>query len=209
MRARILTALISSAVVAIAAAAPPAPQPVEGQSAKPMAGQMAPDFTLVDQNGKTHSLKDYRGKWVVVYFYPKDQTPGCTNEACTFTTDVFKFRKAGAQVLGISVQDEASHKEFEKALAKNSQLSAEDQKAVAEHGLPFPLLADPTMATAKEYGVLAKFGPMVIASRDTFLVDPSGKIAKHYAVKDSSKDGINNHTAELLADIAALKAKGG
>ena len=78
---------------------------------------MAPAFSLVDQNGKTHQLSDYKGKWVVVYFYPKDQTPGCTTQACNFTENVFAFRKANAQILGVSVDDDASHKDFEKALS--------------------------------------------------------------------------------------------
>ncbi len=125
----------------------------------------APQFTLKDQNGKTQKLSDYKGKWVVVYFYPKDQTPGCTSQACSFTDNVFAFRKANAQILGISVDDEASHKEFEKVLsgaasdklnaaskASIDKLSEETKKDIAEHGLPFPLLADSTMATAKSYG---------------------------------------------------------
>ncbi|HTQ36844.1 MAG TPA: redoxin domain-containing protein, partial [Steroidobacteraceae bacterium] len=137
MRARFLTAFIPLALAAFTAPAiaqAPAMTPAPGQSPKPVAGQMAPDFKLVDQNGKTHSLSDYKGKWVVVYFYPKDQTPGCTTEACTFTEDVFKFRKAGAQVLGISVDDQASHKAFEKALSTNAKISAANQKDVQEHG---------------------------------------------------------------------------
>jgi peroxiredoxin Q/BCP len=131
-------------------------------------------------------ISDYKGKWVVLYFYPKDQTPGCTTQACEFRDDIFAFRKAGAQILGVSVDDAASHKEF-----------------AEKHGLPFPLLADPTYATAKRYGVLAKFGPMTIASRDTFLIDPNGKIAKHY---DVTPDKLAGHSKEVLGDIAALKA---
>ena len=207
MRSRFLSAFIPLAFAAfVASAAAPTPDPVAGQSAKPVAGQMAPEFKLVDQNGKAHSLADYKGKWVVVYFYPKDQTPGCTTQACSFTDNVFAFRKAGAQILGISVDDETSHKAFEKALSTNSQMSADSQKEVQEHGLPFPLLADPTMETAKKYGVLAKFGTMTIASRNTFLIDPTGKVAKFY---DVTPDKLPGHSAEVLADIAAMQAKKG
>jgi peroxiredoxin Q/BCP len=201
MRARFQNPALSLVLMAFAAtAAAQAP----AQSEKPQVGQMAPAFSLVDQNGKTHSLADYKGKWVVVYFYPKDQTPGCTNEACSFTENVFAFRKAGAQILGISVDDEQSHKAFEKALSTNDKISAENRKAIEEHGLPFPLLADSTMATAKAYGVLTTRGAMTIASRDTFLVDPTGKIAKHY---DVTPDKLDGHSEALLADLAAMQKK--
>ncbi len=207
MRARFLSAFIPLALVAFAASAqapaPAAPEPVAGQSPKPVAGQAAPEFKLVDQNGKTHTLADYKGKWVVVYFYPKDQTPGCTTQACSFTENVFAFRKAGAQILGISVQDADSHKAFEKALSTNAQISAENQKDIQEHGLPFPLLADPTMETAKKYGVLVNRGGNIMASRNTFLIDPTGKVAKFY---DVTPDKLPGHSTELLSDIAALKA---
>jgi peroxiredoxin Q/BCP len=201
---KVLVALAALTMLALAAtAAAPTPTPVEGVGPKPKAGDVAPAFRLTDQNGKTHSLSDYKGKWVVVYFYPKDQTPGCTTQACQFTENVFAFRNAGAQILGISVDDEASHKAFEKALASNAQISAENQKLVAEHGLPFPLLADASTETAKKYGVLAKFGQNTIATRDTFLIDPAGKVAKHYNV---TGDKLPGHSAELLKDIEAFKA---
>src|SRR5215470_9956051 len=101
--------------------------------AAPALGAAAPDFKLQDQNGKWHELKDYRGKWVALYFYPKDQTPGCTTQACTFRDNIFAFRDANAQVLGISVDDVESHKKFSE-----------------KHGLPFPILADPTKETTKK-----------------------------------------------------------
>jgi peroxiredoxin Q/BCP len=197
-----MLAFVVLALVAVAvSAATPA---IEGVMPKPAAGAVAPAFSLVDQNGKTHKLADYKGKWVVVYFYPKDQTPGCTTQACSFTENVFAFRKAGAQILGVSVDDEKSHKAFEAALAKNAKISGENQKAIEEHGLPFPLLADSTFATAKSYGVLTQRGTAVMASRDTFLIDPTGKVAKHY---DVTPDKLDGHSAELLADIEAFKAK--
>jgi peroxiredoxin Q/BCP len=205
MRARLLTSTLSLVLMAFAATAT---AQAPAQTAKPQVGQMAPAFTLEDQDGKTHSLADYKGKWVVVYFYPKDQTPGCTNEACSFTENVFAFRKAGAQILGISVDDEESHKAFEKALSTNDKISAENRKAIEEHGLPFPLLADSTTETAKAYGVLTtrSFGgnTMTMASRDTFLIDPTGKIAKHY---DVTPDKLDGHSEALLADLAAMQKK--
>ena len=170
----------------------------------PQVGAEAPGFRLQDQHGKWHTLQDYRGKWVALYFYPKDQTPGCTNQACQFTENVFAFRRAGAQILGISVDDEESHKAFEKALAGNEKISAENRKAIEEHGLPFPLLADTTHETAKQYGVLMQRGNMVIANRETFLIDPQGRIARHYNVTPDKLDG---HSEELLRDIEALKSK--
>jgi thioredoxin-dependent peroxiredoxin len=197
--------LIAFAVLALVALAvsAAAPAPAEGNSPKPAVGQMAPAFKLTDQNGKTHQLADYKGKWVVVYFYPKDQTPGCTTQACQFTENVFEFRRAGAQILGVSLDDTGSHKAFEQALSKNDKISAANRKDIEEHGLPFPLLADASFDTAKRYGVLAKFGQMTIATRDTYLVDPQGKIAKHY---DVTPDKLEGHSKEILADIAALKA---
>ena len=204
-------------VAMAASAASPAPAPVEGNMPKPDAGAVAPQFALKDQNGKTQKLSDYKGKWVVVYFYPKDQTPGCTSQACSFTDNVFAFRKANAQILGISLDDEASHKEFEKVLsgaasdklnaaskASIDKLSEQTKKDIAEHGLPFPLLADSTMATAKSYGVLTARGTSMVASRDTFLIDPAGKVAKHY---DVTGDKLPGHSAELLADIESFKTK--
>ncbi|MEN9705285.1 MAG: hypothetical protein RLZZ393_1164 [Pseudomonadota bacterium] len=149
----------------------------------PAEGAAAPTFRLQDQNGKWISLDEQKGKWVVLYFYPKDQTPGCTTEACEFRDDVFAFRKAGAVVLGVSVDDVESHKAFSE-----------------KHGLPFSLLADPTKETAKKYGVLTSFGPMEIARRDTFLIDPTGKLVRHY-----EKVKPEGHSKAVLADIETMK----
>ena len=220
---RLLLAFATLAMVAIAvSAAAPNITPAPGNAPKPKAGDMAPAFSLTDQNGKKHQLSDYKGKWVVVYFYPKDQTPGCTTQACNFTENVFAFRKANAQILGISEDDEASHKEFEKALAGANdkmnpvsksavdKLSAQTKKDIAEHGLPFPLLADATHDTARKYGVLSQItspnGTTMIASRDTFLIDPTGKVARHY---DVTPDKLEGHSQEVLADIAELSGKKG
>jgi peroxiredoxin Q/BCP len=154
----------------------------------PALGSPAPEFRLQDQDGKWHQLKDYRGKWVALYFYPKDNTPGCTTQACEFRDNIFGFREAGAVILGVSVDDVESHKKF-----------------AAEHGLPFPVLADSTKTTAKTYGVLKKFvGVMELAKRDTFLIDPQGRIVKHYADVDPK-----GHSKIVLADIKEMQKKAG
>jgi thioredoxin-dependent peroxiredoxin len=163
-------------------------------AAAPMVGSAAPAFKLQDQNGQWHILEEYKGKWLALYFYPKDNTPGCTTEACEFTENVFAFRDVNAVIVGISLDDTASHKEFEKTVA---------QKTGQQHGLPFSLLSDTTKETAKTYGVLTKMmGVMEVAQRDTFLIDPNGRIAKHY-VRVDPKD----HSKTVLADIRAMQAK--
>jgi peroxiredoxin Q/BCP len=152
----------------------------------PALGAQAPAFKLQDQNGQWHTLDEYRGKWLALYFYPKDGTPGCTTQACEFRDNIFSFRDVGAVIVGVSLDDAASHKKF-----------------AAEHGLPFTLLADPTKETAKAYGVLTKMmGVMEVAQRDTFLIDPTGKIAKHYVRVDPK-----GHSQIVLADIKALQKK--
>jgi peroxiredoxin Q/BCP len=152
----------------------------------PMIGSIAPAFKLQDQNGQWHALDEYKGKWLALYFYPKDNTPGCTTQACEFRDNVFAFRDAGAVIVGVSLDDTASHKKF-----------------AEEHGLPFTLLADPTKQTAKAYGVLTRMmGIMEVAQRDTFLIDPTGKIVKHYVRVDPK-----GHSQIVLADIKALQKK--
>ncbi|MEM9209049.1 MAG: peroxiredoxin [Pseudomonadota bacterium] len=152
----------------------------------PAVGEPAPGFELTDQNGEIRSLEDYRDGWVALYFYPKDDTPDCTTEACEFRDDIFEYRRMGCQVLGISLDDVASHKAF-----------------AAKYGLPFPLLADTEGNTAKSYGVKSRmFGMMSVARRQTFLIDPDGKIARHYEDVDPG-----THSAELLADLAVLTQK--
>jgi thioredoxin-dependent peroxiredoxin len=153
-------------------------------AATPQVGSQAPAFRLQDQDGKWHALEDYKGKWVALYFYPKDATPGCTTEACEFRDNVFAFDKEGAVIIGVSVDDVASHKAFAK-----------------EHSLPFTLLADPDKAVTKSYGVLKTYmGVMEMARRDTFLIDPQGRIARHYESVDPE-----GHSKAVLADIKALK----
>ena len=153
--------------------------------AAPEVGDAAPAFRLQDQNGDWHSLSDYDGQWVALYFYPKDDTPGCTTEACAFRDDVFKFKKMGVAVVGVSVDDVTSHKAF-----------------AEKHKLPFTLLADPDKTVAKEYGVLTTYSGMELASRQTFLIDPEGNVAKHYPKVDADK-----HSPEVLADLEVLIAE--
>src|ERR1700692_2525488 len=151
----------------------------------PAVGTAAPQFRLQDQAGAWHDSNEYRGKWLVLYFYPKDDTPGCTTQACEFRDNIFAFNKLGAVILGISVDDVASHKLF-----------------AEEHGLPFTLLADSTKETAKSYGVLrSALGLMEIASRETFIIDPEGRVAKHYAPVDPK-----GHSLMVLADLKVLQA---
>jgi peroxiredoxin Q/BCP len=153
--------------------------------AVPKAGELAPDFILPDQNGQTHALKDYAGKWLVLYFYPKDDTPGCTQEACAFRDDLQQLTDLGAQVVGISVDDSNSHAEFAK-----------------KYHLPFPLLADKTAIVAARYGVLMNLLFTKVARRYTFLIDPQGKISKVYDKVETS-----HHSKEIIEDMKHMASK--
>jgi peroxiredoxin Q/BCP len=148
----------------------------------PKLGDTAPDFRLVDQQGKMKALTDFSGQWVVLYFYPKDDTPGCTKEACSFRDDLITLEKLGAKVVGISVDDSDSHAKF-----------------AAKYHLPFPLLADEDGKVAKSYGALANLLVIKIAKRYTFLIDPKGKIAKVYLSVDTSR-----HSQEIVDDLKKL-----
>ncbi|MEO0425472.1 MAG: peroxiredoxin [Pseudomonadota bacterium] len=148
------------------------------------AGQPAPDFRLQDQNGEWHDLESFAGHWVALYFYPKDDTPGCTTEACAFRDDIFKFKKMGVKIVGVSLDDVASHQEF-----------------AEKYSLPFTLLSDPKAEMAKAYGVLRSLGPVKMAKRQTFLIDPEGKIARHYP-----RVNPDNHSEEVMTDLSALMA---
>lgn len=145
-------------------------------------GEPAPDFELADQYNKTHKLEDYRGQWLVVYFYPKDDTPGCTTEACNFRDDIFKIRSMNAEVIGISVDNTESHARF-----------------AEKHGLPFPLLSDGDAQVAKSYGALMSLGPIKVAKRHSFIIDPAGKIAMVYR---DVKPKI--HSDEIIRDLGVL-----
>lgn len=152
----------------------------------PEVGKPAPDFNLPDQNGKQHALQDFRGKWLVLYFYPKDDTPGCTQEACAFRDDLSQINELGAQVVGVSVDDSDSHAEFAK-----------------KYHLPFPLLADKTTETAAGYGALMNLGFLKVARRYTFLIDPQGNINKVYLSVETSR-----HSKEVIDELNKLLGKG-
>ena len=151
-----------------------------------MVGDPAPEFELSDQNGQLHSLEDYRDQWVVLYFYPKDETPGCTTEACEFRDNIFAYKDLNAQILGISLDDVESHKAF----AEN-------------HELPFPLLADVEGLASTSYGVKTRMFGMTVAKRQTFIIGPDGIIAKHY-----EKVKPEEHSAQILADLKKLVNRG-
>ena len=146
-------------------------------------GETAPNFQLVDQYNKTHKLSDYHGKWVVLYFYPKYDTPGCTKEACHFRDDIFRIRKLHAEILGVSVDNQTSHAKFSE-----------------KHGLPFPLLADVGGRVAENYHALWSLGPIKVARRHSFIIDTEGRIAKIY--RDVDPD---NHSREVIQDLEKLQ----
>ena len=150
-------------------------------------GQPAPPFALKDQTGKIHQLSDYAGKWLVVYFYPKDDTPGCTKEACHFRDDIATLHDLGVQVVGISLDSVESHDRF-----------------AAKFKLQFPLLSDEGGAVAKTYNAYWSFLFIHVARRHTFIIDPTGRIAKIY--RDVDPD---THSAEVIADIKELQRRQG
>ena len=147
-------------------------------------GSPAPSFSLLDQYSEQHQLKDYRGRWLVLYFYPKADTPGCTTEACEFRDDVFQLRKMNVALLGVSTDDVKSQKEFSD-----------------KYHLPFSLLSDPDGAIASKYGSFKSYGSMRFASRHTFIIDPDGNIARIYRNVSPKK-----HSDEIIADLKTLGA---
>jgi thioredoxin-dependent peroxiredoxin len=148
----------------------------------PAVGTEAPDFTLNSQDGKPISLRDLRGKWVVLYFYPKDMTPGCTIEAHNFQRDLSKYEAKNAVILGVSVQDEKSHQEF-----------------CAKESLNFKLLADTKHEVSEKYDSVMNLGVMKLSSRHTFLIDPTGKVRKVWTDVD-----VKKHSDEVLAALDEL-----
>jgi thioredoxin-dependent peroxiredoxin len=149
----------------------------------PAMGTAAPEFTLPSQDGSLISLKDFRGKWVVLYFYPKDFTSGCTIEAHNFQRDQAQYAQKNAVVLGVSVDSADSHKQF-----------------CAKEGLNFKLLADTGHQVSKEYGSLMNFGVAKISARHTFLIDPEGRIERAYTSVNPSR-----HSQEILAALIELQ----
>ncbi len=153
-------------------------------SARLSVGMKAPDFRLADAQGEMRRLADWQGKWVILYFYPKDDTPGCTKEACHFRDDIQQIRALGAEVVGVSVDNVASHAGF-----------------VKKHSLPFPLLADTNGQVADAYGALLNLVVFQVAKRMTFVIDPQGTIAEIYS--NVEPDG---HSQLIINDLKRLSA---
>ncbi len=150
----------------------------------PPVGNAAPDFSLKNDEGKETALKDLRGKWVVLYFYPKDFTSGCTLEAQNFQRDLASYEKANAAIVGVSVDSAESHKDF-----------------CTKEGLSFKLLSDPDAKVSTQYGSLMEYNGAKLSARNTFLIDPAGKIAKVFlGVKPAG------HSEEVLGSLAQLQA---
>lgn len=148
-------------------------------------GDIAPGFSLLNQSANTVSLKDYRGKWVVLYFYPKDDTPGCTTEACSFRDNINRLIARDAVVLGVSLDSQQSHAEF----AKN-------------HNLPFDLLADESGQVTKSYGALLDLKVFKYAKRHSFIINPQGHIAKVYRDVNPKQ-----HVRDVLQDLHSLQTQ--
>jgi thioredoxin-dependent peroxiredoxin len=155
------------------------------EQATPSAGTTAPDFSLTTNEGKPASLKDFHGKWIVLYFYPKDFTSGCTMEAHNFQRDLAKFEQANAVILGVSVDSAESHKDF-----------------CAKEGLNFKLLSDTDAAVSTKYGSVKEYNGAKLSARNTFIIDPEGKIVKVFT-------GVHPdvHSEEVLAELAKLQKK--
>lgn len=146
-------------------------------------GQLAPDFSLSDQKGTLKTLSKMRGKWLVLYFYPKDETPGCVAEACSFRDNIVAIKAKNTAVWGVSVDNNESHDKF----AEN-------------HQLPFTLLADLGGKVAQQYGSLRNLIVFKIAKRHSFIIDPQGRLAKIYRNVNPKA-----HVAEILADLQVLQ----
>ena len=147
-------------------------------------GTKAPDFNLPNANGDMLSLANLQGSWVVLYFYPRDDSPVCTKQACTFRDDLHKLEKLGAKVVGVSIDDGKSHADFAK-----------------KYSLPFPLLSDKDGLVSSSYGALTNFGFIKMSKRYTFLIDPNGALQKSYLDVDVSK-----HSQQIIDDLMQLTA---
>jgi peroxiredoxin Q/BCP len=169
--------LLTFFLAALAALAADAPQP-------PAAGNAAPGFTLPSQEGAQVSLDQFKGKWVVLYFYPKDFTSGCTIEAHNFQRDLDKYTQKNAVIVGVSVDNVDSHKGF-----------------CTKEGLNFKLLADPDHTVVEKYGSVMQYNGMTLAARNTFLIDPTGVIRKVYL-----KVSPQGHSDEVLTDLQQLQS---
>ncbi|HEU4932017.1 MAG TPA: peroxiredoxin [Pyrinomonadaceae bacterium] len=170
--------LLAFAIVAVLAC-----NRVSAVNELPAVGAAAPGFNLTSNEGKQVSLGDYKGKWVVLYFYPKDFTQGCTIEARNFQRDLAKYQAANAVILGVSVDNAESHKEF-----------------CAKEGLNFKLLADTDAKVSEQYGSVMEYNGAKLSARNTFIIDPQGKVVKVY-----EKVKVAAHSEEVLAALATLQ----
>ncbi|QKI88484.1 peroxiredoxin [Thiomicrorhabdus xiamenensis] len=150
-------------------------------------GEMAPQFSLFDQHQKSVSLQQQRGNWVVLYFYPKNDTPGCTTEACSFRDNINRLIAQQAVILGVSVDSISSH-----------------QKFAEKYRLPFSLLADKDAVVAQKYDAVLNLGIVKFAKRHSFIIDPQGRIARIYRNVDPQK-----HVAQILKDLKQLQKEEG
>ena len=173
---------ILAAIIAVSALALTTMAATENQM-QPAAGQPAPDFTLTTSDGSQVNLKDYRGKWVVLYFYPKDFTGGCTMEAKNFERDRAKYEPLNAVILGVSVDTAQSHKDF-----------------CAKEGLNFKLLSDADARVSTEYGSVMDYKGQKLAARNTFIINPKGEVAKVFV-----KVNPTTHSEEVLKTLAELE----
>jgi len=148
-------------------------------------GDAAPEFNLYDQSGNSHSIKDYSGQWLILYFYPKDDTPGCIKEACAFRDEYRVITEKNTQVLGVSIDSQKSHAGFAK-----------------KYHLPFPLLADEDGKVAKSYQSLWSLGFIKFAKRHSFIIDPEGIIKKIYRSVD-----VDKHSQHIIADLERLRSE--
>ena len=148
-------------------------------------GNTAPDFSLLDQSSKKHTLLDYRDQWLVLFFYPKDNTPGCTIEVCHFRDDYKKIIALNTKILGINTDNSESHTQF-----------------INKQQLPFPLLSDKTAEMSKHYGALFKLGPIKFCKRHSFIINPLGKIAKIYRKVTPAE-----HSEQVISDLRYLQSK--
>ena len=157
-------------------------RPTAAGADTPAVGAPAPDFSLTNNEGQKTSLKEYRGKWVVLYFYPKDFTSGCTLEAHNFQQDLAQYEHANAVIVGVSVDTAESHKDF-----------------CTKEGLSFKLLSDPEAQVSARYGSVMDYKGAKLSARNTFLIDPQGKVAKVFLGVQPS-----GHSAEVLSTLASL-----
>ncbi len=174
---KLFSVLFVALALAVSAVAADQPQP-------PVAGSPAPAFSLPSQEGSQVSLDQFKGKWVVLYFYPKDFTSGCTVEAHNFQRDIDKYTQKNAAIVGVSVDNVDSHKSF-----------------CTKEGLNFKLLADPNHSVVQQYGSVMEYNGMTLAARNTFLIDPTGVIRKVYL-----KVSPQGHSDEVLADLQQLQS---